>query len=70
MGSSVVVVATGTVVGGSTGLARLPRWWNRGLVTVCTVLLFPFGLLLLGLQLVGIRAWRVVFPRNFRSWQR
>jgi hypothetical protein len=35
---SVVVVATSTVVGGSTGLARLPRWWNRGLVTVCALL--------------------------------
>jgi hypothetical protein len=36
--SAVGVVAAGTDVGGSTGLAKLPRWWNRGLVTVCALL--------------------------------
>ena len=36
VGSS-VVVAISTVVDGLTGLARLPRWWNRGLVTVCAL---------------------------------
>jgi hypothetical protein len=34
------------------------------------LLLFPFGLLLLGLQLVGLGAWWVIFPQNSRTWQR
>lgn len=38
LASPVVVVSTGSVVCGSTGLAKFPRWWNKGFVAASELL--------------------------------
>ena len=45
MASSVDTEATGSVVGGATGLTRTPGWWNSGFAAVSELLWVRLGTL-------------------------